>query len=178
MGSREQEADQLTWDNISHTMVLTKEVTKGEFDPRTYREADPANWARKRRSDWLAVPGKIVFTRERTVDREMEDGKKPEPEPSPEREVMKVPPWRSRYRPTWVGSRAWSWPGRGRCGATSRGLGSSDRRKTTSTTSFCPVSLSSLYYALMGYLDTAMATNHLALYSFLYSRNLHPILFY
>jgi len=42
-------------------------------------------------------------------------------------------------------------------------------------TSFCPVSLSSLYYALMGYLDTAMATN-LALYSFLYSRNLHPIL--
>jgi len=73
-------------------MVLTKEVTKGEFDPRTYREADPANWARKRRSDWLAVPGKIVFTRERTVDRELEEEKKPEPEPSPEREVVKVPP--------------------------------------------------------------------------------------
>ena len=72
---------------------------------------------------------------------------------------------------------AWSWRGRGRCGATSRGLGSSEARKTTSPTSFCPVSLSSLYYALMGYLDTAMATN-LALYSFLYSRNLHPILFY
>jgi len=44
-------------------------------------------------------------------------------------------PWRSRYRPTWVGSRAWSWPGRGRCGATSRGLGSSERRKTTSPAS-------------------------------------------
>merc|ERR1712061_513273 len=158
--------------------VLTKEVTKGEFDPRTYREADPANWARKRRSDWLAVPGKIVFTRERTVDRELEDEKKPEPEPSPEREVMKVPPVEIPIQ-TNVGRKPsmelacierLCWPGRGRCGATSRGLGSSEPRKTTSPTSFCPVSLSSLYYALMGYLDTAMATNHLALYSFLYSR--------
>lgn len=44
-------------------MVVTKEVTRGVFDPRTYREDDPVNWARKRRSDWLAVPGKIHFVR-------------------------------------------------------------------------------------------------------------------
>ena len=51
------------------------EVTRGVFDPRTYREADPVNWARKRRSDWLALPGKIHYVRERTVaseEREME----------------------------------------------------------------------------------------------------------
>merc|ERR1712038_390133 len=75
--SREQEADQLTINNISHTMVLTK----GEFDPRTYREDDPVNWARKRRSDWLAVPGKIHYVRERTVaseEREIEQRQKEE----------------------------------------------------------------------------------------------------
>merc|ERR1712221_1467 len=48
-------------------MSLKKEVTRGVFDPRTYREDDPVNWARKRRSDWLAVPGKIHYGRERTV---------------------------------------------------------------------------------------------------------------
>merc|ERR1711862_688367 len=48
-------------------MVVTKEVTKGVFDPRTYREDDPVNWARKRRSDWLATPGQIHYVRERTV---------------------------------------------------------------------------------------------------------------
>ena len=48
-------------------MVVTKEVTRGVFDPRTYREDDPANWARKRRSDWLAVPGKIHFVRWRDL---------------------------------------------------------------------------------------------------------------
>merc|ERR1712227_576287 len=69
--------------------VVTKEVTRGVFDPRTYREDDPVNWARKRRSDWLAVPGKIHFVRERTVDK-----KTPEQaaEPSPDREVVKMPP--------------------------------------------------------------------------------------
>ena len=48
-------------------MVVTKEVTRGVFDPRTYREDDPVNWARKRRSDWLAVPGKIHFVRWRDL---------------------------------------------------------------------------------------------------------------
>ena len=32
------------------------------------------------------------IARERTVDRELEEEKKLEPEPSPEREVVKVPP--------------------------------------------------------------------------------------
>jgi hypothetical protein len=51
-------------------MSLKTEVTRGVFDPRTYQEADPVNWARKRRSDWLAIPGKIHYVRERTVDSE------------------------------------------------------------------------------------------------------------
>ena len=57
-------------------MSLKTEVTRGVFDPRTYREADPVNWARKRRSDWLAIPGKIHYVRERTVaseERELEE---------------------------------------------------------------------------------------------------------
>merc|ERR1712228_516386 len=56
-------------------------VTRGVFDPRTYREDDPVNWARKRRSDWLAVPGKIHYVRERTVaseEREIEQQQKEE----------------------------------------------------------------------------------------------------
>merc|ERR1711915_540893 len=55
--------------------------TRGVFDPRTYREDDPVNWARKRRSDWLAVPGKIHYVRERTVaseEREIEQRQKEE----------------------------------------------------------------------------------------------------
>ena len=62
-------------------MSLKTEVTRGVFDPRTYREADPVNWARKRRSDWLAIPGKIHYVRERTVaskEREVEDKKEEE----------------------------------------------------------------------------------------------------
>merc|ERR1711970_1601111 len=57
-------------------MSTKVEVTRGVFDPRTYREADPNNAARKRRSDWLAVPGKIHYVRERTVaseERELEE---------------------------------------------------------------------------------------------------------
>ena len=64
-------------------MSVKTEVTRGVFDPRTYREADPVNWARKRRSDWLAIPGKIHYVRERTVDsqeREMEEKAKKEEE--------------------------------------------------------------------------------------------------
>ena len=48
-------------------MSVKTEVTRGVFDPRTYREADPENSARKRRSDWLSIPGKIHYVRERTV---------------------------------------------------------------------------------------------------------------
>ena len=62
-------------------MSVKTEVTRGVFDPRTYREADPVNWARKRRSDWLAIPGKIHYVRERTVDsqeREVEEKAKKE----------------------------------------------------------------------------------------------------
>eukprot|EP00092_Neocalanus_flemingeri_P045741 GFUD01051261.1.p1 GENE.GFUD01051261.1~~GFUD01051261.1.p1 ORF type:complete len:112 (-),score=57.00 GFUD01051261.1:206-541(-) len=57
-------------------MSMKTEVTRGVFDPRTYREVDPNNSARKRRSDWLAIPGKIHYVRERTVaseERELEE---------------------------------------------------------------------------------------------------------
>merc|ERR1712018_456818 len=85
----------------SNNMPLAKEVTKGVFDPRTYREDDPVNWARKRRSDWLATPGQIHYARERTVDRDLEEAKQrqegeapreAEPSPTPEREIIKMPP--------------------------------------------------------------------------------------
>eukprot|EP00092_Neocalanus_flemingeri_P045743 GFUD01051263.1.p1 GENE.GFUD01051263.1~~GFUD01051263.1.p1 ORF type:complete len:112 (-),score=52.46 GFUD01051263.1:206-541(-) len=57
-------------------MSMKTEVTRGVFDPRTYREVDPNNSARKRRSDWMAIPGKIHYVRERTVaseERELEE---------------------------------------------------------------------------------------------------------
>ena len=82
------------------------EVTRGVFDPRTYREADPNNAARKRRSDWLAIPGKIHYVRERTVaseERELAEqarkaeeekeqpGEESAEEPTLEPEVLKKP---------------------------------------------------------------------------------------
>ena len=63
---------------------MKTEVTRGVFDPRTYREADPENAARKRRSDWLAIPGKIHYVRERTVaseERELEEQARKEEDP-------------------------------------------------------------------------------------------------
>jgi len=73
-------------------MSTKVEVTRGVFDPRTYREADPNNAARKRRSDWLAIPGKIHYVRERTVaseERELaEQVKKAEEEKEQPREEV------------------------------------------------------------------------------------------
>ena len=54
---------------LTYKMAITRElsegreITRGTFDPRTYREDDPVNWARKRKPDWMATTGKIVFTR-------------------------------------------------------------------------------------------------------------------
>jgi len=45
---------------------LNVEVIRGEFDPREYKKLDRENWAKKRRSDWMATTGKIHFVRERT----------------------------------------------------------------------------------------------------------------
>ena len=77
-------------------MSLKKEVTRGVFDPRTYREDDPVNWARKRRSDWLAVPGKIHYVRERTVASEEREMQKQQEEEErrkeEEEETVKTPP--------------------------------------------------------------------------------------
>ena len=72
------------------------EITRGVFDPRTYREADPNNAARKRRSDWLAIPGKIHYVRERTVaseERELaEQARRAEEEKEqPREEVVEEP---------------------------------------------------------------------------------------
>merc|ERR1712024_375868 len=52
------------------------EVTRGVFDPRSYKQVDKENWARKRKPEWMAATGKIHFVRERTVasqERELEE---------------------------------------------------------------------------------------------------------
>ena len=77
-------------------MSTKVEITRGVFDPRTYREADPNNAARKRRSDWLAIPGKIHYVRERTVaseERELaEQARRAEEEKEqPREEVVEEP---------------------------------------------------------------------------------------
>eukprot|EP00092_Neocalanus_flemingeri_P045739 GFUD01051259.1.p1 GENE.GFUD01051259.1~~GFUD01051259.1.p1 ORF type:complete len:113 (-),score=53.21 GFUD01051259.1:107-445(-) len=64
-------------------MSMKTEVTRGVFDPRTYREVDPNNSARKRRSEWLAIPGQIHYVRERTMaseERELEEQARKEEE--------------------------------------------------------------------------------------------------
>merc|ERR1711862_108758 len=48
-------------------MVIRTEVIKGVFDPRNFKNDDP-NWAKKRKSEYLAFPGVIKYTRERTYD--------------------------------------------------------------------------------------------------------------
>merc|ERR1712158_46521 len=67
--------------HLNKNMVVTKEVTRGVFDPRTYREDDPTNWARKRKPEWMATTGKIHYVRERTVEsqeKELEEQRKKE----------------------------------------------------------------------------------------------------
>jgi len=51
-------------------MPVRTEVTTGVFDPRTYKENDVVHWAKRRKSSWLAWPGTIKYTRERTVEEE------------------------------------------------------------------------------------------------------------
>merc|ERR1712212_1157986 len=79
-----------------HTMVVTKEVTRGVFDPRTYKNDDPNNWARKRKPEWMATTGKIHYVRERTLEsqeRELEEQKKKaEVSPAPLKEIVREPP--------------------------------------------------------------------------------------
>merc|ERR1712126_340386 len=54
-------------------MVLKTEIIHGVFDPRKYKKDDP-HWAKKRKSEYLAFPGTINYTRERTF--EVDDEKK------------------------------------------------------------------------------------------------------
>merc|ERR1711875_32305 len=56
----------------SSKMPVRTEITTGVFDPRTYKESD-IHWARRRKSSWLAWPGTIKYTRERTVEGEEEE---------------------------------------------------------------------------------------------------------
>merc|ERR1711994_223553 len=89
-----------TTKNKRQNMVVTKEVTRGVFDPRTYREDDPTNWARKRKPEWMATTGKIHYVRERTVEsqeKELEEADKKverpaEILPGPGREIVRQPP--------------------------------------------------------------------------------------
>merc|ERR1712045_168643 len=86
-----------TTKNKRRDMVVTKEVTRGVFDPRTYREDDPTNWARKRKPEWMATTGKIHYVRERTVEseeKELEETKKTEAaeKPAAAVEIVREPP--------------------------------------------------------------------------------------
>merc|ERR1712110_1399402 len=93
-------SEQLTY-HLNKTMVVTKEVTRGVFDPRTYREDDPTNWARKRKPEWMATTGKIHYVRERTVEsqeKELEEARKKEAadknevKPAAAVEIVREPP--------------------------------------------------------------------------------------
>merc|ERR1711950_33400 len=86
-----------TTKNKRRNMVVTKEVTRGVFDPRTYREDDPTNWARKRKPEWMATTGKIHYVRERTVEsqeKELEEEKKKKAAEEKEApvEIVREPP--------------------------------------------------------------------------------------
>merc|ERR1712223_1058315 len=83
--------------HLNKNMVVTKEVTRGVFDPRTYREDDPTNWARKRKPEWMATTGKIHYVRERTVEsqeKELEEEKKKKAAENKEApvEIVREPP--------------------------------------------------------------------------------------
>ena len=82
-------------------MCTRTEVTNGVFDPRTYKvvrfesfyidflyfQLNDPHWAKKRKSSWLAWPGTIKYTRERTVERkgEEKENEKEEEETEPGR---------------------------------------------------------------------------------------------
>merc|ERR1711881_726470 len=73
------------------------EVTRGVFDPRTYKQVDKENWARKRKPEWMATTGKIHYVRERTVEsqeKELEEQKNKEAEVKPAAavEIVREPP--------------------------------------------------------------------------------------
>merc|ERR1711973_844653 len=97
----------LNWCEDSSRMVVTKEVTRGTFDPRTYKDDDPVNWARKRKPEWMATTGKIHYVRERTVEsqeRELEEQRKKEAEktaPPPSKEIVREPPKRKEVTSYW-----------------------------------------------------------------------------
>merc|ERR1711988_1528207 len=90
----------LNWCEDSSRMVVTKEVTRGTFDPRTYKDDDPVNWARKRKPEWMATTGKIHYVRERTVEsqeeleeaRKKEAAEKEELKPAAAVEIAREPP--------------------------------------------------------------------------------------
>merc|ERR1712039_238079 len=85
-------------DPSEHTMVVTKEVTRGTFDPRTYKDEGPVNWARKRKPEWMATTGKIHYVRERTVESQKKEEAEKKVErpaeilPGPGREIVRQPP--------------------------------------------------------------------------------------
>merc|ERR1711890_66703 len=89
--------------NITNMTGGTRvEVTRGVFDPRTYREQDKVNWARKRRSDWMASTGQIHFVRSRTVASEEREIQKQE-EAAKEEEPAEVVVKKAPNATQWVG---------------------------------------------------------------------------
>jgi len=67
-------------------MPVRTEITTGVFDPRSYKLNDVVHWAKRRKSSWLAWPGTIKYTRERTVDGMEETDKKNDDEKIKEKE--------------------------------------------------------------------------------------------
>merc|ERR1712018_971594 len=78
--------------HLNKNMVVTKEVTRGVFDPRTYREDDPTNWARKRKPEWMATTGKIHYVRERTVESQEKELEEEEKKEAAAVEIVREPP--------------------------------------------------------------------------------------
>merc|ERR1712198_362462 len=70
------------------------EVTRGVFDPRTYKQVDKENWARKRKPERMATTGQIHFVRERTVasqERELEEERRAEASQESKEDSAPVP---------------------------------------------------------------------------------------
>merc|ERR1711936_772917 len=74
-------------------MVCQKEIISGTFNPRTYKDDDPINWAKKRKSEYLVPTGVINYTWERTKKAEDKDDKedKGDQEEEVEIEIIRKP---------------------------------------------------------------------------------------
>merc|ERR1711915_79903 len=69
-------------------MVCQKEIIKGTFNPRTYKDDDPVNWAKKRKPEYMVPSGVINYSWERTKC--VEDNKEEKEEDEKEEECKEI----------------------------------------------------------------------------------------